>query len=192
MGYYLKGPRTIVAIRQLHGVLSNIEIQKLVSYAATQTTHEAKLSTGKTNDDVRRSKIFWLPINDDTKPLHNRIGNLVSSLNAELYNFDITMLQPIQYTEYHGSDAGTYHNHLDWAPNTINARKLSLSIQLSDDAEYEGGDLQITTSHSNNFVASRIKGDAVIFPSFLLHGVTPVTKGVRKSLVVWVEGPEWR
>lgn len=192
MGYYLKGPRTIASIRQLHGVLSNIEIQKLVSYAATQTTYEAKIAAGKTNDDIRRSKIFWLPINDDTKPLHNRIGNLVSSLNAELYNFDITMLQSIQYAEYHGSDAGTYHNHLDWAPNTINARKLSLSIQLSDDAEYEGGDLQITMSHRDNFVASRIKGDAVIFPSFLLHGVTPVTKGVRKSLVVWVEGPEWR
>lgn len=192
MGYYLKGPRTVTTIKQLHAVLSNIEIHKLLSYVATQTMQDGKVANGKTNDEIRRSKIFWLPVNDETKPIYNRIGNLISSVNAELYNFDITMLQSIQYTEYHGSDAGTYHDHMDWAPNTLNPRKLSVSIQLSDDTDYEGGDLRIITSHRDNFVASRIKGDAVIFPSFVLHGVTPVTKGVRKSLVVWVEGPEWR
>ena len=65
-------------------------------------------------------------------------------------------------------------------------------IQLSDDTDYEGGDLQLKMSSQKPYCASRLKGDGLVFPSWILHGVTPVTKGVRKSLVVWAEGPEWR
>lgn len=192
MGFYLRGPKNTTSIRQLQSVLSNAEIHKLLAYLTTQTVEDAKVANGKNNTEIRRSKIFWLPVVEETKPIYNKIGTLVTQLNQESYNYDITLLQSIQYTEYHGEDAGTYHNHLDWAPNTINTRKLSMSIQLSDDTEYEGGNLEIITSSKDPFIASRMKGDAVIFPSFLLHGVTPVTSGVRKSLVIWVEGPEWR
>jgi len=31
----------------------------------------------------------------------------------------------------------------------------------------------------------------LIFPSYLWHRVTPVTKGIRKSLVAWVIGPQF-
>ena len=72
-----------------------------------------------------------------------------------------------------------------------NARKLSLVVQLSDPEDYEGGDLEIYTGHEP-LVVKKKKGMTAFFPSYQLHGVTPVTKGTRYSLVVWVHGPAFR
>lgn len=67
-------------------------------------------------------------------------------------------------------------------------RKLSLVCQLSDPSEYEGGEFQINPGGSI-LVPERTKGTVIIFPSYLVHRVAPVTKGTRRSLVLWVEGP---
>ena len=37
-----------------------------------------------------------------------------------------------------------------------------------------------------------IQGQAVFFASFIKHRVAPVTRGVRKSLVMWFGGPPLR
>ena len=191
MSFWLSPPRNPVICRQLHNVLGNGEIANILSYTETQEVRDGRLGNGKVNPDIRRSKILFLPIDEHTKWLYNKIGKLISDVNQSAFNFAIDALQPIQYTEYHAEDSGTYHDHLDWAPNVITPRKLSLCLQLTNGADYDGGDLLIKTS-TNPITASRTKGDALIFPSFLLHGVTPVTRGIRKSLVVWVEGPEWK
>jgi PKHD-type hydroxylase len=70
-------------------------------------------------------------------------------------------------------------------------RKLSLILQLSDATEYEGGELQLKDS-SDHTAVERKKGHLIAFPSYLLHRVTPVTKGIRRSLVVWISGPAFR
>lgn len=190
--FYLSPPRNTASSRQLFGVLSNGEIAKLLAYISKQELADARISNGKTNTEVRRSKVAWLPINDDTNWLYNSIAKTINRVNEESYNYSLTGLQLMQYTEYHDSDLGTYGNHLDWHPGLIRPRKLSLCVQLSDDRDYVGGDLQVHIKSDDPIIASRNKGDALIFPSFLLHGVTPVTSGIRKSLVVWVEGPEWK
>ena len=74
-------------------------------------------------------------------------------------------------------------------------RKLSMTIQLSDDNDYEGGDFIFQKNLIDippDSKKLRAKGTILVFPSFLPHAVTPVTKGERKSLVVWADGPEWR
>ena len=75
-------------------------------------------------------------------------------------------------------------------------RKLSLSMQLNDPSEYEGGVLRFqTTSAEETFFTEpqfAHKGSVIVFPSYLRHEVTKVTKGTRKSLVAWCRGPEWR
>jgi PKHD-type hydroxylase len=81
--------------------------------------------------------------------------------------------------------------HLDFGPGESSKRKLSMTIQLSDPSEYEGGDLQFMINQ-NIVSASREKGIIVIFPSFILHRVTPITKGTRQSIVGWVSGPPYR
>ena len=66
-------------------------------------------------------------------------------------------------------------------------RKLSMSCLLTDPSEFEGGNLQVQTSDTPYDVKLE-KGDIVIFPSYVLHRVSPVTKGVRHSLVAWANG----
>lgn len=191
MSFHLTPPTNTAMSRQLHGVLSNHDIEQIFDYISQQPLEEAKLGGGTINADVRRSKIVFLGANTNVKWMYNKLGSIISQINQETFNFHLTALQSMQYTEYHADNNGTYGDHLDWSPNMITPRKLSLCLQLTNGTDYEGGDLLLKTS-SKFIPASRTKGDALIFPSFLLHGVTPVTRGVRKSLVVWAEGPEWK
>jgi PKHD-type hydroxylase len=70
-------------------------------------------------------------------------------------------------------------------------RKLSMSIQLSDPKDYKGSQLQFwETQKDKNFPNSQ--GTAIIFPSYMLHRVTPLLSGTRYSLVTWVGGPNFK
>jgi PKHD-type hydroxylase len=71
------------------------------------------------------------------------------------------------------------------------SRKLSIAVQLTDPSEYEGGNLQVKTSSEPQNVRKQ-RGLITIFPSYVLHQVTPVTQGSRQSLVAWVSGPAFR
>ena len=72
----------------------------------------------------------------------------------------------------------------EWTPHPPpKVRILSFTVQLSDPAEYEGGELQIGLQNM-----TRTRGSAVVFPSYQLHRVSPVTEGRRASLVGWVMG----
>ena len=66
-----------------------------------------------------------------------------------------------------------------------------MSIQLSDSDDYEGGDLELMF-REEPVKLDRTRGTLVAFPSFMLHRVTPVTRGTRWSLVAWITGPRWR
>ena len=89
----------------------------------------------------------------------------------------------------------TWTTHKDWVGNL---RKLSMTVQLTDPDEYEGGLFQIDRGpHFDNeryYTVSEImqRGSIIVFPSFVYHQVTPVTKGARESLVMWSMGPRWK
>jgi PKHD-type hydroxylase len=80
---------------------------------------------------------------------------------------------------------------MDFGTGELSNRKLSITVQLSDPDEYEGGELQFMVNQ-NIFTAPKDKGTAIIFPSFALHRVTPITKGSRKSIVGWISGAPYR
>ncbi|BAT22031.1 ferrochelatase [Yellowstone lake phycodnavirus 1] len=135
----------------------------------------------------RRSKVYWLPKTDEFLEIYKIFFDLIGKCNNEFYQFNLTEIsEHIQYTVYNSEDEGFYDWHIDMGPGKAN-RKLSLVCQLSDTSEYEGGELQINTGVI--IVPEKEKGTVIIFPSYLLHRVTPVTKGVRRSLVLWIEGP---
>ena len=105
-----------------------------------------------------------------------------------------------QYTEYDDTEKGRYDWHQDMVlgknmPNDmIETRKLSMTLCLNEyGIDYEGGEFQINTSkeeEAEDFPAKL--GRAFLFPSYMIHRVKPVTKGKRKSLVVWVLGPKFK
>jgi len=116
--------------------------------------------------------------------------NLVGQANKDFFNFELSSLtENLQYTEYDESVQGHYDWHFDIGEGPLNCnRKLSISIQLSDPADYEGGQLEFAMGK----VAEKEQGTMVIFPSYLQHRVTPVTKGTRRSLVTWITGQPFR
>jgi PKHD-type hydroxylase len=70
-------------------------------------------------------------------------------------------------------------------------RKVSIVLQLSKPEDYDGGLLQL--NGGNGIIdAPKEYNTLVIFPSFMLHRVTPVITGTRKSLVTWLAGPNLR
>jgi PKHD-type hydroxylase len=140
--------------------------------------------------DYRKSEIAWLPENSDTSWLYEKIADYSISANKEMWNFDIWGYHDdLQYTTYYG-DGGHYDWHADLGPGISN-RKLSVVLQLSDPSEYQGGDLQMNTG-SGIISVPRELGLLCFFPSFILHRVTPLTSGVRTSLVTWLCGANLR
>lgn len=141
-------------------------------------------------DSVRKSTIRWITDNkgkDDW--IYKRIFEMVNEANDYLWNFNLSHAgEALQYTEY-PPDGGHYDWHIDCGPNIQAQRKISVTVQLNDD--YEGGELQLWRGQSPA-TAHKEKGTVVIFPSYMLHRITPVTKGIRNSLVLWLGGDHYR
>jgi PKHD-type hydroxylase len=167
------------------------EIDAIEQMGDALVVEDAGLGVSDKDTDIRVTKVAWLKRGVRTEPIYNRIMTLVRQLNAHSYRFDIADLEIIQYTVYHGEQGGHYDWHIDQNKDSPNPRKISVSIQLSDPANYEGCDLQFQDG-SQILTAPRERGTAIAFPSFCLHRVTPITSGTRKSLVVWVTGPDFR
>ena len=141
--------------------------------------------------DVRKSDIRWIPQEEKYKWIYERIMELAIEANNAIWKFDLhTAPELMQFAEYK-EDGGHFDWHPDLGPGDLSVRKISITIQLSDPSEYEGGDLQLLRSrHAEN--TAKGKGVAVLFPSYMLHRVTPVTKGTRRSLVLWLGGGHFK
>jgi PKHD-type hydroxylase len=148
-------------------------------------------SSGELNPDIRKSEVSWIENSNESQWLYDKIGWIVRRLNGQFFNFDLSgFSEPFQYTTYYrGGDH--YGWHIDKGMIEQTPRKLSIVIQLSNPDEYEGGDLEIQTG-DKPLKMERAKGLVVAFPSWILHRVTPVTAGTRRSLVVWTGGPSFR
>ena len=143
---------------------------------------------------VRESKVAWIGLNDDSQFIYDRLAFILRNLNGQFYNFDIYgFSEDLQFTVYEEGTNGHYTWHVDSGvvDNGSVPRKLSLVLQLTDPSEYEGGDLEIMTSSTPTQIKKE-KGMIAVFPSYTLHRVTPVTKGTRKTIVVWATGPSFK
>jgi PKHD-type hydroxylase len=142
------------------------------------------------NKNIRNSKITWIEANKDTKFIFDKITNAALELNINFFNFELYGFnENLQFTEYNAPD-GHYEKHIDKDYNRV-VRKLSVTVQLSDPSNYEGGELEFHLG-SNPKVAEKEQGSLIAFPSYVLHQVKPVTKGTRYSLVGWITGPNFK
>lgn len=147
---------------------------------------------GVVNDEFRKSAIAWVPKADPYKWIYEKLGGMIEEANNALWKFNLySMNEQIQYTEYY-QDGGHYDYHLDIGGGyPLNQRKISITVQLAGSDEYEGGDFQILRGKSPESLPKH-KGCVLVFPSYILHRVTPVTSGTRKSLVLWVGGDSYK
>ena len=147
--------------------------------------------------DYRKSNIRFVYPKDDitTYNLMHDLGHLV---NKQAFGFDLWQSDnAVQYTEYDYKNSGHYdwHGDMDWG-RQVSIRKLSVVLQLTDENKYEGGDFEINPyGDQNNAITDldlRKQGTVIAFPSFIHHRVTPLTSGIRNSLIVWMEGPHFK
>ncbi len=150
------------------------------------------------NDDlinlqkIRKSNISWL----EGEWIYRWIRPYVQEVNKQ-WKYDINSVEKFQFTVYQQNQF--YDWHPDYSPsNKSNVRKISLSLSLSDPKEYEGGDLEFIVEDvpekRHSIICNELKsrGSLVIFPSYVIHKVNPITSGTRYSLVMWHGGPKWK
>jgi PKHD-type hydroxylase len=186
------------------------ELDKLVDYCdkfelqkgmtlgnLNKISDDVEVDNREPSPEVRRSDIKFLSLNEHNQWIFERINGVIEILNDRFYNMDLYGYDSLQYTEYNSEEKGHYGFHMDSAIGGANAigdtRKLSLSMFLNDPSEYKGGKFQFNEGTEKNAIdVPQVRGRMIVFPSFMIHRVTPVTKGVRKSLVAWVLGPKFR
>ena len=158
---------------------------------ATQEAQVGGVNGGEVNDNVRRSELNWLHKSPECAWAFERLAHVASSLNSQYFGFDLTGFgEPIQLTNYIEARQGTYSWHQDFVRSGT-SRKLSMVLQLSDPSEYEGGELQLLNSGQPTRINKK-RGRITVFPAWTLHQVTPVVKGSRQTLVVWISGPMFK
>lgn len=178
------------------GAFSEEECKEVIKLGTEVfTPHRATVFGDKpVNDEIRRSNISWLDYKrTECEWLYRKCTDLITNINGEYFGFDLIALEELQFTQYDDDDGdgGMYDKHTDYGYNTAVSRKLSFSVQLSNENSYEGGNLLLYTADKPT-IPPRKQGTITFFPSFMLHEVTPVTLGTRCSLVGWVSGPKFR
>ena len=145
---------------------------------------------GVIDTKTRTSHISWIPFKKMPE-MYKDIEKIMKATNGNHFGFDgMTLTEFAQYTEY--TEGGFYDWHVD---NDVNmqheppVRKISMTCLLSPESEFEGGDLELMAEDK---IVKIKQGQAVFFASFIRHRVKPVTRGVRKSLVMWFGGPSFK
>jgi len=145
---------------------------------------------GVVDTKTRTSHISWIPFNKMPE-MYATLERIIKQTNGNHFGFDgIQLTEPAQYTEY--PEGGFYDWHIDSDVNCINeppVRKISMTCLLSHESEFEGGGLELM---SDGKIARPKQGQAIFFASYIRHRVVPITRGVRKSLVLWVGGPSFK
>jgi len=168
---------------------SSDELKKIENDVANLNFVDGVVNGNELEESIRKSRIKWIPQDKNWEWLYSKLASMITRANDNLWKFNITQIpECIQYTEYHADVKGKYDWHQDIGNGIASRRKISVTVQLSDAEDYEGGDLQMWKGSDNFITANRGKGNVFIFPSYMIHRVMPVTKGVRKSFVLWVGG----
>jgi PKHD-type hydroxylase len=176
------------------------ELDEITDYCNSLVLSEGKigLEAGVLFEKTRKSKIGWVIRNDDNHWFFRKMDSAINKLNNEYFGFDIYSLDKMQYTVYDGhGEHYTWHHDMLMDSENMNdfvsesQRKLSCVLQLSDPKEYNGGDLELFVNGQNVNMKKK-RGYMSVFPSFVNHRVTPLQSGLRKTLVAWFTGPDWR
>ncbi len=170
------------------GFLTPEECARVIALGSSQTVVPGSLGSEQDiNERTRRSDVTYLLHDEASNWLYDKLGREIQQVNADAYGYDLTGIEAIQLASYQAGDH--YDWHMDLGEGDNSTRKLSLSIQLSAEEDYKGGDLEFMKVRD---IAMKQQGSIIFFPSFLHHQVKPITRGQRYSLVAWVHGNAFR
>jgi PKHD-type hydroxylase len=153
---------------------------------------EGKIGLNKTpNINARSCEVRWVTFSKNPDLYRNIANEILPVIDAESLTFrtEIYRALEIQHSTYYQGDHYVRHSDIDMKStgNNSTQRKISIVVMLSDPSQYEGGNLVI-----ENQTIPKTLGTIVMFPPYMFHSVEKITKGVRRSLVIWAHGPAWR
>ncbi len=178
-------PRFVMCAK-LRDVFSPAECARAIEIAESFGLERGVVREADIDAKVRDSRIARFGKTEATSWIYDRIFDVVGPLNRETWLFDLAGAEVLQLASY--GVGGHYDWHLDLGvayPFTM--RKISVAVQLSDPQSYDGGDFEALYGMQTD-VAPRDLGGMIVFPSYVLHRVTPVTRGTRYSLNAWIHG----
>ena len=170
------------------GALTDEQCNKIIEVGDKQEKQDAGIFANSEGDEkVRRSQISGIrdPWISQLQEFYFR------DANSNAFGFIADLMPAAQFGTYKKGDFYDWHYDVNWESDRQYDRKLSIVIQLSNPNDYEGGvfEFQHPFEQPKEF---KERGSVLIFPSYITHRVTKITKGERKSLVNWLEGPRWR
>ena len=140
--------------------------------------------------EKRITTISWIPFKDMPE-MYRDIERTMLQANNNHFGFEgMRLTEVAQFTHY--LTGGFYEWHMDndiAGKHQPPVRKISMTLLLSDPSTFEGGELEFM---SKGKTAKLKQGQAIFFASWLQHRVKPVTRGERKSLVMWFGGPSFK
>ena len=171
------------------------EMDQIETYGDRLALDGATVAADRARDvvqeKVRVTRTAWILPTPESMWIYDRLQKVIQAINDRVYRFELSgFSEPLQYSIYHGSENGHYDWHVDQG-NIKTRRKLSISVQLTDPSHYEGCDLEFYARNKTE-TAPRDRGSVIAFPSYVLHRVTPCTKGTRKAIVAWTTGPQFK
>ncbi len=172
-------------------VLNDEEVQRVVALADAGELRAWPI--GSVESNIHTGKIL---LTADTAWLYNRLTEIVRVVNRDQFGFDLYGLEAFGYMRYDATRATATNNYwhmdIDIRASLEPQRKLSCVLQLSDPSEYDGGDLVFQRGNEPELLVKKARGMMYCFPAYMLHRVTPVTRGVRRTIPFWAIGPDFR
>ena len=183
-------------VESTHPIFTPKQCQMIINAGRSEPRQNAGVGNDKgdggsgIDTETRTSHISWIPF-EKMNEMYKDIEKFMKTTNGNHFGFDgMTITEMAQYTEY--PEGGFYDWHVD---NDVSfaheppVRKISMTLLLSPENEFEGGDLELIKEGK----ATKLKqGHAIFFASFIRHRVTPVIRGNRKSLVMWFGGTPFK
>jgi PKHD-type hydroxylase len=136
---------------------------------------------------IRDSDLFWVPRTKDTDWIFERIWDVATLYNSR-YGFGLSEeMGQLQLTRYAAGQL--YDWHMDLGGGAMSLRKITIVVELAV-GTYQGGGTEVFHGEGTSNLVALGQGDALIFPSFIMHRAVPVRSGARWTLVSWLTGPK--
>lgn len=186
-----------------NGAFSECELNDFENICDTYDRDRALTIGEKNKEDcekVRKSEVCFIDRNNKTSWIFDRFNQVITNINNQFYQFILNGYDKFQYTVYNSDNQGKYDWHMDTImgpmpdDNFDEIRKLTCVMLLKEPVkDFSGGEFELNISNEEcPMVPEMTRGTIIAFPSFLIHRVKPVYLGIRKSVVIWVEGPKFR
>lgn len=164
----------------------------IIQYAKRNEGIKAKVGgdgtdkQGVLDENIRKNNLYNISSNYYAAAA---MTGAAMNVNHDVFKFNITHAHQSDLLEY--GPGGKFNPHIDSfiSANAQDTRKLTTLLILNN--EYEGGELSVYHQNGKATFTNKNKGALIIFPSYMTHGVVPVTSGIRYSMVNWLLGPSF-